>query len=97
VRLEIRCVKSRDSCPVEDFRVQLLPFLDECGDFALLADETAKQQESEAERLSREIEKNPMATKLVLQAATGIGRNRIAKLAASEGWRYEGKEGWKRT
>jgi hypothetical protein len=96
VRLQVRCVKSRDFCGVEDFRVQLEPFLDEFGDMAILADKP-EQQESEGERLSKAIEANPKATKIELQEATGIGRNRIGKLAASEGWQYEPMRGWEKS
>jgi hypothetical protein len=95
VRLSVRCVKCRNSSPVDDFRIQLLPFLDEYSDFGLLTELPDEPGESEAVRLRQAIIENPDATKLKLQALTGIGRNRIAKLAASEGWYYEGKA-WKR-
>lgn len=85
VRLEVRCVKCRDSSPVDDFRIQLKPFIDERGDFGLLVMDEA---ESEVDRLVRAIEANPRASNLHLQTVTGIGRNRIKKVAASAGWHF---------
>lgn len=96
VRLEVRCVKARDFTAPEDFRIQLNPFLDDHGDFAVLAD-VPPEKASESERLSRAIAENPKATKVELQATTGIGRNRIGKLAAAEGWHYESMTGWEKT
>ena len=96
VRLQVRCVKARDFCPVEDFRVQLDPFLDERGDMAVLI-EQPEQRDSEGERLSQAIAANPKATKVELQATTGVGRNRVAKLAAAEGWHYDSASGWVKT
>jgi hypothetical protein len=94
VRLDVCCVKSRDFAPPEDFRIQLFPFLDEIGDFAVLT-EQPPQQEPEIDRLLSAIQENPLATKVQLQQSTGIGRNRISKLAATAGWHYEPIIGWR--
>jgi hypothetical protein len=93
VRLSVRCVKARDFRPPEDFRIQLEPFIDEINDMAVLtADQTT--QESEADRLDKAIIARPDATKLGLQGITGIGRNKIEKLAAQKGWAYTAGLGW---
>jgi hypothetical protein len=89
VRLEIRCVKARDFVPVDDFRVQLDPHIDTIGDMAVLTD-GGQEALSEADQLDAAITANPRATKIQLQAATGIGRNRIAKLASESGWHLDG-------
>ena len=93
-RLDVRCVKARDFFPLDDFRVQLNPYLDTKGDFVVLADQPP-QQEPEIDRLLRAIQENPMASKVQLQAATGIGRNRISKLAATAGWSFKPLIGWR--
>jgi hypothetical protein len=94
VRLDVRCVKSRDFAPPEDFRIQLFPYLDEIGDFGMLTSEPPEQQKSEIDRLVSAIEGNPFASKVQLQTATGIGRNRISKMAAAAGWSFKPLVGW---
>jgi hypothetical protein len=97
VRLRVRCVKSRDFRSPEDFRIQLEPYLDQIGDLAYIADdEPTGPAESEVEKLSRAIAENPTATKVQLQEVTGIGRNRIERLAGQGGWTYVPMQGWSR-
>jgi hypothetical protein len=97
VRLRVRCVKSRDFRSPEDFRIQLEPYLDEIGDLAYITDDEPNgPAETEVEKLSRAIAENPTATKIVLQGLTGIGRNRIERLAAQGGWSYVAMQGWSR-
>lgn len=87
VRLDIRCVKARDFVPVEDFRIQLDPYIDSIGDFGVLTGD--REFQSEAAQLDAAITANQRATKIQLQTTTGIGRNRIAKLAAEAGWHLD--------
>jgi hypothetical protein len=90
VRLQMRCVKARDFSTPDDSRIQLFPFVEEIGDFAVLegdAETTSKaRKQSEVEKLDAAIAQNPSISRLALQSATGIGRNRIQKLAAECGW-----------
>lgn len=96
VRLDVRCVKARDFCPPEDFRIQLDPFIDQIGDMGVLLDEP-EPEKTEGEILCEAIATNPKATKVQLQDATGIGRNRIEKVAAPYGWQYEPMKGWEKS
>ncbi len=93
VRLHISCVKARDFTPVENFRIQLNPFLDQHGDFAVLVDQP-QHSLPDVDRLVAAIQDNPKATKIRLQELTGIGRNKISKLAATVNWHYKPLTGW---
>jgi hypothetical protein len=93
VRLHVSCVKARDFIPVESFRIQLNPFLDDRHDFAVLADQP-QHSIPDVDRLVAAIQDNPTATKIKLQELTGIGRNKISKLAATVGWHYKPLTGW---
>lgn len=96
VRLSVRCVKARDFCPPEDFRIQLDPFLDSTGDLAMLTDADDPFVETEAEtesRLAATIAANPAISKRELERLTGIGRNRVDSVAARFGWIF-GTSGW---
>lgn len=90
VRLQVRCVKARDFTTPEDMRIQLSPFVDDIGDFAVLEGEAQiaenERKQSEADKLDAAITENTSISRLALQSATGIGRNRIQKLAAEHGW-----------
>jgi hypothetical protein len=46
----------------------------------------------EADRAASAISANPTATIRELEKVTGIGKNRIVRLAASKGWRKEGDQ-----
>jgi hypothetical protein len=93
VRLQVSCVKARDFIAVESFRIQLNPFLDEHGDFAVLVDQP-QHALPDVDRLIAAIEDNRKVTKVKLQELTGIGRNKISKLAATAGWHYKPLTGW---
>jgi hypothetical protein len=93
VRLSLSCVKARDFATPEPFTVQLLPFLDQIGDFGVL---TQNPLQSDQERVCEAIAANPRVTKLELETLTNIGRNRVEKLAFGGGWTYDKGSGWGR-
>jgi hypothetical protein len=99
VRLQVSCVKARDFVTPEDLRIQLSPFIDEIGDFAVLdgdPETTATEgRQSEIEKLNAAITKKPAASVRELDTITGINRNRIKKLAADAGWGLS-DDGWVR-
>jgi 5S rRNA maturation endonuclease (ribonuclease M5) len=97
VRLLVRCVKARDFPVPDDFRIQLAPFIDEVGDFGVPVEGAENIRQMESDRLAAAIAANPRATKVDLQAATGIGRNRMDRLAKERGWTYDRKDGWSHT
>src|SRR5437016_1120044 len=49
LRLAVRCVKGRDFKPPEDFRVQLEPYIETIGDFAMLTEDTPSHRQQEIE------------------------------------------------
>ena len=89
VELKVQCIKPRDFEPVKPFHIHGRPFIDEKGDFAVLALEPGG--ESEIARLDKAIRAKPTATYRDLNKATGITIGRIHDLAAKAGWRKEGK------
>lgn len=97
VRLSVSCVKARDFVPPEDFRIQLEPFIDQIGDMAVLTDDSNTASQSESERLDAAIAANQAASIRQLEKETGVGRNRIPKLAATLGWTHDDTTGWERT
>jgi hypothetical protein len=93
VRLSLSCVKARDFATPEPLTVQLLPYLDQIGDFAVL---TQNPLQSDQERVCDAIAGNSRITKLEVETLTGIGRNRVEKLAFAGGWTYDKRSGWQR-
>lgn len=94
VRLQVSMVKSRDFLPPPDFLVQGFPHIDERGDFAILSESTG-QPSAESDRLDAAITANPIASVRELARISGVGRNRIKKLAFNLGWQLEAS-GWHR-
>jgi hypothetical protein len=92
VRLSVQCVKARDFAAPESFTAQLFPYLDEIRDFAVL--ERASDA-SDDERVLKAIEEDPHASLRDLEERTGVGRNRVAKIAEEAGCR-KSKSGWQR-
>jgi AAA domain len=92
VRLQVSCVKARDFTSPEDLRIQLSPFIEQIGDFAVLdgdPETTANEgRKSETEKLNAAISAKPAASIRKLESTTGIGRNRIKKVAAEAGWQF---------
>jgi len=95
VRLNLQCVKSRDFAAPEPLSIQLFPFLDQVGDFAVLPKDTCTSKLPELECLKQAIEENSQSSLRQLEKLTGIGRNRIPKLAEEAGWLYS-RTGWGR-
>jgi DnaB-like helicase N terminal domain/AAA domain len=60
-----------------------------------IVDEKMEDLEKETARLNQVIAANPAASKRQLEEETGIGRNRVEKVAALAGWHY-GDSGWER-
>ncbi|MGC2287397.1 MAG: DnaB-like helicase N-terminal domain-containing protein [Candidatus Acidiferrum sp.] len=92
VRLSVHCVKARDFAAPEPFTVQLFPHLDNVHDFAMLTHAT---DETDSVRVQKAIEDDLQASLRELEERTGIGRNRVAKIAESLGW-LKSKHGWER-
>jgi len=92
VRLEVRCVKSRDFRTPEGYRIQLEPFIDQIGDMALLTDTV--EEGSETGRLDAAITANPTASIRRIAEIANIGRNRVTSLAEKVGWSYNEKSRW---
>lgn len=84
--ITVTAIKGRDLEKLPPFKIQGRPFINEIGDFALLADLSAE------ERLVQAICDDPTAGVKELAAATRISKNRIVALAESTGWtKVEGK------
>jgi hypothetical protein len=99
VRLAVRCVKARDFPQPEDIRIQLSPFIENIGDFGVLAGDAMftelEARKTDAQRLSDAIAANPKATLRELES-TGINKSRIKKVASDAGWnQVDGT--WKKT
>jgi hypothetical protein len=95
VRLDVRCVKARDFVPVNDFRIQLDPYIDNIGDMTALIDKVEDPHETEAEKVERAISANTSASLRQIAASVGVSKDRVKRLAAERGW-YQGKTGWSR-
>ena len=95
VRLFVRCVKSRDFRPPEDFRVCLEPFIDELGDMAVVA-ESEGEWVSDAEKVEQAIVANLRASLREIEKHSGVHKDRIKKLASERGWHQDKADGWKR-
>jgi hypothetical protein len=82
VRLDLRCVKPRDFKRPPDLRIQLMPFINNIGDFAALegtADGTANEsKKSDLNGLQDAIDKNPSISLTKLEGL-GVGTRRKIK------------------
>jgi hypothetical protein len=96
VRLAVSCVKARDFCVPDDFRIQLSQFIDRTGDFGVLTTDSAATRQAEIEALNEAISANPKIEKLRLEEKTHIGRNRQEGLAGECGWFFDKKTKWSR-
>jgi hypothetical protein len=66
------------------------------GRYIIATEDGQQNSRVEVAKLTTAIMANLKMTKLELQETTGIGRNRIEKLAAKDGWKYAPKVGWTR-
>lgn len=93
-KVRISCVKARDFHTVSPFIIQGRPYIDEDGDFKLIAEPVQSADESEMACLVTAIQLNITASYRELEHATGIPISRIAKVAGRAGWTKDG-ETWK--
>jgi len=63
--------------------------------YIVVPDIEVEDSASEVDRLAQAISANSNASKRQLEEKTGIGRNRLEKVARKSGWLY-GEDGWKR-
>ena len=98
VRLQVRCVKARDFVTPEDFRIQLSPFIDEIGDFAVLEGDpetTATEgRQNEMEKLNAAISANTSVSLRKLEEITGISRKRLTRMVGESGWKQNPAGEW---
>jgi hypothetical protein len=66
------------------------------GSYIVAPDPDVDSSIGEAERLTNAIAANPRASKRQLEEQTGIGRNRLEKIAGKSGWLF-GESGWERS
>jgi hypothetical protein len=101
-RLFVQCVKPRDLEAADPFVVQGRPYIDETGDFALLAmdaehgEDVALAATSGVGKAIAIIQTNAAVTKSELSRQTGIDRRNLEKELAQEGWYWKptsGREG----
>jgi hypothetical protein len=93
-RLLVKCVKPRDFEPVKPFEIQGRPYIDESGDFALLAEEATASND---QKLAAAIVENPTASYERLKEITGIRKGSIKEIAAKIGWVKDKEEDrWER-
>ena len=95
VRLQIQCVKARDFVAVEEFRVQLDPYIDTINDMALLTDKIEDLHETEIEKVDSAICGDREASLRKIAKLAGVSKDRVKKLASERGW-YRGTAGWAR-
>jgi hypothetical protein len=92
-RLFVKCVKPRDFDPAPAFRIQGRPYIDDQGDFVVIADDS--QGPDLEERIIAEIERNPKIGIRELMNQFKTGYDRIMKITGAKGWRQT-KDGWQR-
>jgi hypothetical protein len=81
----VQCVKARDFEPRSPFHLEGRPYINTTGDFAVIEPPT------DEERLARALTNNHAASLRELEGLTGIGKNRVATVAARIGWKQDGK------
>lgn len=87
-RLSVRCVKTRDFDPRSAFRVTGRPYIDDKGDFAVIAEVEDKDV---VDKIIEEIVKDPKISTKQLRRKFGIGYDRLIKIAKEKGWFYDKK------
>jgi hypothetical protein len=96
-RLTLTCVKPRDMEPADPFTIQGRPYIDEKGDFAVLAafeDEHAGGRPADNEpdavaKVIKLVESNPSIGRNAIRRATGLGDDRIVRILDESGWKKE--------
>lgn len=93
-RVYVKCVKPRDFDPVEPFRIQGRPYVDERGTFVVLAEAEAVDIQTELITTIASCPTHPMR---MLLKRFGIGQKRAEKMASVGGWFWDGHEWSKET
>ena len=75
--------------------MQLDPYLDTRGDFAVLTDGVEVARESENDKVARAIADDTQASLRQIAVSAGVNKDRVKKLASDRGW-FQGHEGWTR-
>ena len=83
-RLFAKCIKPRDFDPVEPFRIQGKPYIDEQNDFVVLTSADGREEDIGA-RAAKIVEWDPKVSRNQLAKKLGVSRNRITV----PGWRYK--------
>ena len=86
-RLKVSCVKSRDFDPVQDFRIQGRPHIDQHGDFAVLSE---REEVAIEDQLVEAIASCPTAPMRTLRSRFGMGQVRLEKMMEKRGLRWDG-------
>jgi len=100
-RLFLKCVKPRDFEPVDPFVIQGRPYIDEVGDFRVIASgelemPDEQSQDDKVALLLRLIDENPKVGIKELMRKTGLHNVTLKKKAEESGRVWSPTEGWKR-
>src|SRR5229473_3213411 len=93
LEIRVQCVKARDFEPVKPFHIQGRPFINETGNFGMVAEPGRGKEQDGVEKLVTAISGDPSAGYRQLASRTGITISRIATVAGKAGWK-KGKELW---
>jgi hypothetical protein len=96
LEIEVSCVKPRDFEPVRPFKIQGRPYIDEKGDFGMIAPPGKTKEQLNVERFLSAIKDNPRASFRQLEKITGLGKHAIENIAERTGWRKPGGGEWAR-
>lgn len=94
LEIQVQCVKPRDFEPVGPFHIVGRPFINEIGDFVMLAEPDQPRESAEVEKLVEAINADPHVSYEALSKLTGVASGRIARVAAKAGWKKERGRSW---
>ena len=95
-RLFVMCVKPRDFEPVDPFRIQGRPYIDEQGDFVILSGEVENEPVVADTRFDQAIgllTADPKTSLRKLVRETGISLQRLRTRLGGEGWCFDSEQG----
>jgi hypothetical protein len=87
-RLFVKCIKPRDFEPVDTFRIQGKPYIDEIGNFVVLTDQESSLEDT-GRRAAHLIKAEPKISLTALAKKLGVSRNRLAKEIQIPGWAWK--------
>jgi hypothetical protein len=97
-RLYLACVKPRDFEPADPFVVQGRPYIDEVGDFRVIArgeiDVRPVDATEKTEMLERMVTANPKVSQRELMRKTGLHNDTIKSRLGEKGFTWSPAEGW---